>query len=299
MAASFTDIVASARSAERALEDLRVALEQHDRWFVLTGAGVSTESGIPGYRDDDGRWQRSSPIMLQEFLTSETARQRYWARSMAGWPIVTAARPNAAHHVLARLEADGVVQTLVTQNVDGLHQRAGSSQVIELHGSIDHVQCLDCGIGYDRAAIQARMERDNPGRVGVPATTAPDGDADLEFASLAAFRLPHCERCSGLLKPSVVFFGEGVPKARVAAAFVALESAQAVLVVGSSLMVYSGYRFCERAADLGKPIFAINRGRTRADHLFRLKVERSCAEALSFLLTGVRGGRSNASVQPT
>jgi NAD-dependent SIR2 family protein deacetylase len=264
--------------------DLDDFLRRHFRLFVLSGAGVSTDSGIPGYRDDDGQWQRSPPVTAQQFLGSPLARQRYWARSMLGWSIVARARPNAAHRALAQLEAAGRVATLVTQNVDGLHQRAGSARVIELHGSIGRVVCLDCGAGHSRAAIQQQLEADNvPFREAREsgARAAPDGDADVALPDVAAFNVPACAACGGLLKPDVVFFGENVPRARVAAAMDALDAADAMLVVGSSLMVWSGYRFCERAAAAAKPIGAINRGRTRADHLFALKVERSCAEALS------------------
>ena len=266
------------------MNDLESFLCRHPRLFVLSGAGVSTDSGIPGYRDDDGQWQRSPPVTAQQFLGSPLARQRYWARSMLGWPRVARAQPNAAHRALAKLEAAGRVAVLVTQNVDGLHQRAGSASVIELHGSLGRVVCLDCGVGHARDAIQQELEATNAGfreACAVEARTAPDGDADVALPELAAFKVPACTACGGLLKPDVVFFGENVPRARVAAAMDALDAADAMLVVGSSLMVWSGFRFCDRAAAASKPIGAINRGRTRADHLFAVKVERSCAEALS------------------
>jgi len=272
------------------LTDLHDFARRYPRWFVLTGAGVSTDSGIPGYRDDAGQWQRTPPVTVQEFLRSETARRRYWARSMAGWPMLAAAHPNAAHRALARLESARRLQLLVTQNVDGLHQRAGSAGVVELHGNVGRVVCLDCGADHAREALQRTLEADNPAFVAGSATAAPDGDADTEPRDLDAFQVPGCARCGGTLKPDVVFFGEGVPRGRVDAAMQGLEQADAMLVVGSSLMVYSGYRFCERAAQTGKPIAAINRGRTRADHLFALKVEQSCAEALASL-AGAADGR--------
>ena len=262
------------------MADLHAFLQRHARLFVLSGAGVSTASGIPGYRDDEGRWTRRPPVTLQEFLRSPAARRRYWARSMLGWPIVARARPNAAHRALARLEAARGLARLVTQNVDGLHQRAGSAGVIELHGAVGRVVCLDCGAGHSREAVQEWLEADNAGFLDARATAAPDGDADVPLAAAAGFRVPACAHCGGMLKPDVVFFGESVPRDRVGTAMRALEQAEAMLVVGSSLMVYSGYRFCERAAALGKPIAAINRGRTRADHMFALKVEQPCAEAL-------------------
>ena len=259
-------------------------MRAYRRLFVLSGAGVSTDSGLPGYRDRQGRWLRAPPVLLNEFLGSEAVRRRYWARSMAGWPRVAGAHPNAAHHALARLEAAGSVRQLATQNVDGLHQQAGSAQIIELHGNIGRVVCLDCGADHTRDTVQRLLEAANPRRVNPTAAPAADGDADLEFQDGDGFRVPTCTRCAGMLKPGVVFFGEGVPPTRVAAALRSLEHSDALLVVGSSLMVYSGYRFCVRAAELRKPIAALNLGRTRADHLLTLKVEEPCAQALAALV---------------
>jgi NAD-dependent SIR2 family protein deacetylase len=266
-----------------ALNELHDFVQCHPRLFVLSGAGISTDSGIPGYRDENGEWKRSPPITLQEFLGSLASRQRYWARSMIGWPVVAEAQPNAAHFALARLEAAQHVPTLVTQNVDGLHQRAGSSDVIELHGSIGAVTCLDCGTRHARATIQQMLEADNPALLDVIAEPAADGDAHLEWHDLGGFRIPACPNCGGLLKPSVGFFGENVPRVTVDEATRALEAADAMLVVGSSLMVYSGYRFCVWAQKMGKPIAAINLGRTRADPLLALKVAAPCAETLTAL----------------
>ena len=257
---------------------------RHPRLFVLSGAGISTASGIPDYRDADGQRKGRSPIMLQDFLRAEPARQRYWARSMVGWRTVAAAAPNPAHRALAELESLGRVEQLVTQNVDGLHQRAGSANPIELHGNIGCAICLDCGQRHARASIQVILETDNPKFRTLSAAAAPDGDANLESSDFATFRVPCCIACGGVLKPDVVFFGEGVPRARVDAAAQALERADAMLVVGSSLMVYSGYRFCEWAARAGKPIAAVNIGRTRADPLLALKVLTPCAEVLTRLL---------------
>lgn len=253
----------------------------HPRLLVLTGAGVSTASGIPDYRDAEGQWKRTPPLSHQEFLRSDSARRRYWARSLIGWPRVAAARPNAAHRALARLESAGCVHTLLTQNVDGLHQRAGSGRVIELHGSLDRILCLDCGETLTRIAVQRMLEAQNPAFLSLPAGLAPDGDADLALADLDDFRVPECPRCGGLLKPDVVFFGASVPPARVEAALRALASADALLVVGSSLMVYSGYRFCLAAREMGKSIAAVNLGRTRADELLHLKVVAPCAVVLA------------------
>lgn len=222
--------------------------------------------------------------MLQRFLADESTRKRYWARSMVGWQRMHAARPNDAHRALAALGDAGRIEQLVTQNVDGLHQAAGSTDVIDLHGRVDTVRCLDCGQRVRRAAVQDELLRRNQQFAHLDALTAPDGDADLDGIPFDAFDVPACARCGGLLKPDVVFFGEGVPKARVEQAMAGLQRADAMLVVGSSLMVYSGYRFAQAAAGHGKPIAAINLGRTRADDLLAFKVTERCADALRFLL---------------
>ena len=263
---------------------LREFIDRHPRLFVLTGAGCSTASGIPDYRDDNGDWKRARPVMLQPFLADESTRQRYWARSVVGWQRMRAARPNDAHRALAVLERDGRIEQLVTQNVDGLHQAAGSRDVIDLHGRVDVVVCLDCGARVPRARVQAELVRRNPGFAALEALAAPDGDADLEQVDFAAFDVPACERCGGLLKPDVVFFGENVPKERVGRAMAALQRSDAVLVVGSSLMVLSGYRFAQAAAAAGKPIAAVNLRLTRADDLLALKIAERCTDALSFLI---------------
>ncbi len=259
-------------------------VENHRRLFVLTGAGCSTDSGIPDYRDLDGEWKQRKPVTLQDFLADEHTRRRYWARSCIGWQRVSAALPNDAHRALANLEKRGKLTLLVTQNVDGLHQAAGSREVIDLHGRIAAVRCLECGLRMPRAELQTQLAALNPGFAELDAVAAPDGDAHLESADFTAFNVPACAACRGLLKPDVVFFGESVPRQRVARAMAALECADAMLVVGSSLMVYSGYRFARAMAELGKPVAAVNLGRTRADDLLSLKVEESCATALSFLL---------------
>jgi NAD-dependent SIR2 family protein deacetylase len=265
------------------LHRLRELLARHPRWFVLTGAGISTDSGIPGYRDESGAWRHPPPMTLQEFLRSEDARRRYWARSMARWPRFARALPNPAHEALAALEASGRLTQLVTQNVDGLHHRAGSRAVIELHGNLERVICLGCGDTQARSTLQRTLVRDNPGFARFVPAAGPDGDATSDPPDVHDFKVPVCTRCGGILKPDVVFFGEQVPRPRVDAAFAALQHADGALVVGSSLAVYSGYRFCVRARELGKPIVAVNRGRTRADSLFAIKVDRGCAEALAGL----------------
>jgi NAD-dependent SIR2 family protein deacetylase len=263
---------------------LRDFIDSHARLFVLTGAGCSTASGIPDYRDADGEWKRGLPIMLQDFVAHEHARKRYWARGLIGWRHMRAAQPNDAHRALAALEQQGRVAQLVTQNVDGLHQAAGSRDVVDLHGRVDVVRCLSCDCRVPREQVHAELVERNPGFTALDAAAAPDGDAALENVRFESFTVPACSDCGGVLKPDVVFFGERVPQERVQQAFAALELADAMLVVGSSLMVYSGYRFAEAAARTGKPIAAVNLGRTRADGLLALKVEERCADALSFLL---------------
>src|SRR5262245_40179238 len=258
---------------------------RYPRLYVLTGAGCSTDSGIPDYRDTEGEWKRRAPIMLQAFVGNEAARKRYWARSLAGFRRIQHARPNDAHCALASLERRGQIAQLVTQNVDGLHQAAGSQNVIDLHGRIDTVRCLRCERRRSREELQLELERRNPDFAALadgPAI-APDGDADLEDVAFESFEVPACDACGGLLKPDVVFFGENVPAERVQRAMAAIERSDAMLVVGSSLMVYSGYRFAVAAAEAGKPIAAINLGRTRADDLLTLKVTDRCASALRAL----------------
>ena len=259
-------------------------IDRHRRIFVLTGAGCSTNSGIPDYRDTEGQWKRAQPMTFQVFMSGAAARQRYWARSLVGWRRFGRVRPNRAHDALARLEMQGKSEFLLTQNVDRLHQAAGSSRVVDLHGRLDQVRCTGCGGAIPREAMQAEMVRLNPGWAEREAAVAPDGDADLEAADFDGFAVPPCAACDGVLKPDVVFFGEGVPRERVDAAHGALDRADAVLVVGSSLMVYSGFRFVQAAARAGKPVAAVNLGRTRADDLLALKVQQPCDEALAFLL---------------
>jgi NAD-dependent SIR2 family protein deacetylase len=262
-------------------------IQRHPRVFVLSGAGISTDSGIPCYRDSEGHRKGRAPILLKDFLGSEFARKRYWARSMTGWPMLAGAAPNAAHFAVARLARQGFFSRLVTQNVDGLHTHAGSADVIELHGNIGRVRCMDCGEQCSRAEVQQTLEAANPAFLGLSALPVADGDALLEGYDFDTFNAPPCPRCGGLLKPDVVFFGESVPRVKVDAAAGALDQADAVLVLGSSLMVYSGFRFCEWAHRAGKPIAAVNLGRTRADSLLALKIEAPCGAALTSLVERV------------
>lgn len=269
------------------MDDLPAALpafvQRHPRLLVLTGAGCSTESGIPDYRDANGDWKRPPPVTYQAFVGNEATRQRYWARSLIGWQVMGAARPGPAHHALARLEAHGYVHLLLTQNVDGLHDAAGSRRVLDLHGRIDRVCCLACRHGLARAALQAELLTRNPTWARHDARSAPDGDADLDGLDFSGFQVPECPQCGGMLKPDVVFFGESVPRRRVEQALDAVQQADALLVVGSSLMVFSGYRFARAAAEAGKPVAAINLGRTRADELLSLKVRQPAGMALMAL----------------
>jgi NAD-dependent SIR2 family protein deacetylase len=255
-----------------ALDDrLRHWMTRHRRVFALTGAGCSTASGIPDYRDDHGAWRRRPPVMIQAFRTQDEVYQRYWARAYVGWPRLAGAAPNAAHRAFAIWEAAGTLLHLVTQNVDGLHQRAGSRAVVDLHGRLDVVVCLGCGARISRSALQEAIAAANPGWQS-DSTTAPDGDADIDAAVIESFVPPRCEQCGGLLKPDVVFFGENVPRDRYEYAREALAHADALLVAGSSLMVYSGFRFVRLAHDAGLPIAIVNRGRTRGDDVAELKI---------------------------
>ena len=274
-----------AMGLSEATDELRRWIARHRRVFVLTGAGCSTASGIPDYRDENGAWKRRPPVMIQAFRADEATYRRYWARAYAGWPRFTAAEPGAAHHALVAWERAGSLARLVTQNVDGLHQRAGSRSVIDLHGRLDVVVCLGCGARTSREAVQDTMAVSNA-HWAVAAVAAPDGDADVDAAAVERFDAPRCEFCRGLLKPDVVFFGENVPKVRYEDARDALAAAEALLVAGSSLMVYSGFRFVSQAHHAGLPIAIVNRGRTRGDELAELKVEGD----VGTLLTQVVGG---------
>jgi NAD-dependent SIR2 family protein deacetylase len=280
-----------------ATEALAAFVRAHPRLLVLTGAGCSTASGIPEYRDHDGSWKSRPPVTYADFVGSAAARRRYWARSVAGWQRVAVAAPNGAHAALARLEEAGHVHRLVTQNVDGLHQRAGSRRVIDLHGRLQDVECLDCGGRLSRQDVQELLVAWNrPFLEGLPPRSPaarPDGDTDLE-ADFSGFRVPDCPACGGILKPAVVFFGEGVPRPRVDAALTALEEADALLVVGSSLMVFSGYRFCLAAASMARPIAAVNLGRGRADEMLTLRVAADCGPTLQGLVGALGLAGENA-----
>lgn len=247
--------------------------------FVLTGAGCSTASGLADYRDRSGQWKRPQPITLNTFTGDKSARKRYWMRSAVGWPVFAAAKANGAHHALARLENRGYLRQLVTQNVDGLHQQAGHQNVIDLHGQLATVSCLSCGKTQPRHEFQQALDAANPGMSLDAIEFAPDGDADLQDANPDAYQVPDCH-CGGMLKPDVVFFGENVPRERVAKARAELQNSSGVLVAGSSLMVYSGYRFCRRAHEYDLPIASLTRGVTRADELLTLNIQGDCSAEL-------------------
>ena len=254
------------------------------KFAVLTGAGISTPSGIPDYRDTQGVRRGKAPMMFQEFLGSPEARRRYWARAMLGWPRVRVAQPNAAHLALAELQAGQHISGLITQNVDTLHDQAGSTDVIELHGSLHRVLCLDCHQRSERTDIQRIMEAQNPYLAGVDAIQAPDGDTLLDPAFESRFQIPHCPHCNGQrLKPDVVFFGENVAPSTAAQAIASINQSEGLLVIGSSLMAYSAFRLCKAICDQGKPLIAINIGKTRADELLDLKIEMSCDQLVPVL----------------
>jgi NAD-dependent SIR2 family protein deacetylase len=241
---------------------------------------VSTDSGIPDYRDERGAWKGREPIQYRDFVSSDAARRRYWARSMLGFPLLARATPNAAHHALAELEARQGLLLLVTQNVDGLHRCAGSTRVVDLHGRIDQVRCLGCGALTSRAGLQSELTARNPDFMSISAAAKPDGDAELSEVDYQRFELVDCAACGGILKPHVVFFGENVPAERVTSAMAALEQARLLLILGTSLMVYSGFRFARAAARLGLPIAIVNRGVTRADELSMLKIQGNVGDVL-------------------
>jgi NAD-dependent SIR2 family protein deacetylase len=247
---------------DRDLQTLRAFL-QAGRPLVLTGAGISTDSGIPDYRGPGSK--ERNPMRYQTFVKSEPDRRRYWARSMVGWPLTDRAQPNDAHRALARLERAGRTGGVLTQNVDGLHQAAGSRHVLELHGNLSCTVCLSCGLRGRRADLQERMKHANPGFDAVTDDVAPDGDVEIDDRYAERFRVPPCPACGGTLKPDVVFFGENVPAPRVDRAWGMLEAADSLLVLGSSLTVFSGYRFVRKARQLGKPVAICNDGPTRGD----------------------------------
>jgi NAD-dependent SIR2 family protein deacetylase len=258
-----------------------------ERLLVLTGAGISTHSGIPAYRDGSGRWLQRRPILYQDFMRCERTRRRYWARSFFGWPVMAQARVNPAHRALVELEQRGRLGRLITQNVDGLHRRAGQRDVVELHGRLDRVFCLDCGAVGCRSALQERLVALNGDWTAQVRGINADGDAELDQNDWPGFQVAACPDCGGTLKPQVVFFGESVPPVTRDAVRAAVAEATGVLVVGSSLVVGSAYRLVRDAAARGLPVAAVNQGRTRADELLEFKVDIGCETALSEAVSGI------------
>lgn len=261
-----------------------VALLAGRRVAVLTGAGISTDSGIPDYRGPDS--PPSNPMTIRQFTSDPTFRRRYWARNHVGWRHMAATLPNAGHRALAALERAGVVTGLITQNVDLLHTKAGSRNVVDLHGSYARVTCLDCGHAMSRATLAELLEAANPGfleRAEAVGGIAVAPDADAIIVDTDSFRIVDCPLCGGMLKPDIVYFGESVPKPRVEQAFALVDGAEALLVAGSSLTVFSGYRFVRHAAARGMPVAIVNRGRTRGDDLATVKLDNGCSPMLALL----------------
>jgi NAD+-dependent protein deacetylase sirtuin 4 len=254
------------------------------RVTVLSGAGVSTASGIPDYRGPTARPRTRPPIQHREFVGSEAMRARYWARAVLAWPRFSGVAPNAAHEALVALERQGVVGRVITQNVDGLHQKAGSREVLELHGSLARVRCLACGALTPREVFQGQLLERNPQALSWSAELQPDGDAELPDEAVARFVVPSCA-CGGAFKPDVVFFGDNVPGERLSRALAWSDEADTLLVVGSSLTVYSGFRFVLRAKERGQRVVIINRGPTRGDELADLKIDDEVGRVLAQLAT--------------
>lgn len=249
--------------------------------LVLSGAGISTESGIPDYRGEGGSLSRHTPMTYQDFTAGAQARRRYWARSHLGWRSFGRARPNAGHRAVAAFGRHGLLSGVITQNVDGLHQAAGSEDVVELHGTLTRVVCLSCGAFSPRRELARRLEEANPGFAPVAAGINPDGDADLTDDQVGGFRVVPCTVCGGTLKPDVVFFGESVPPQRVEHCRELVRAATSVLVLGSSLTVMSGLRFVRQAAQAGKPVLIVNRDQTRGDRHALARVSLPLGTALS------------------
>ncbi len=262
---------------------------------VLSGAGLSTESGIPDYRGPTGRARPATPMTYAEFTGNPEARQRYWARSHRGWQSITRAEPNDGHRAVAALQRARLLSGVITQNVDGLHQAAGAEPVIELHGGLDRVICLQCKEISPRQLLHERLTAANPSAIETPeAVVKPDGDVELDDAQVRSFRLVDCTSCGGLLKPDVVFFGENVPPGRVAACYELVETSSLLLVLGSSLTVAYGFRFVRRAASREIPVVIVNEGPTRGDPYARTKIEAPLGRLLTELV-----GRSGALLAST
>jgi NAD-dependent SIR2 family protein deacetylase len=268
------------------LQQLQDFLVDKRNLVVLSGAGISVGSGIPTYRDKAGNWKRSDPIQHQDFMSRKSARQRYWLRSYSGWPAVASAVPSPSHHAIAELERREFVKMVVTQNVDRLHQQAGSRNVIDLHGRLDEVICMHCHRVIPRHALQPKLKLLNP-FFSQQGEMAPDGDADVAEDSVSSVEVPPCEDCDGILKPNVVFFGDNVDKSIVQHVYDGIDDSDGMLIVGTSLKVFSGYRFCRYAAKQGKPIASINPGLSRGDDLIQTIVRGDSDDVLTPVLKSV------------
>ena len=252
-------------------------IEENAPLCVITGAGCTTDSGIFDYRDADGLWKRSPSVQFSEFRHSIGARRRYWARSMLGWPRFASARPNVTHHALVDLEREGLIGSVISQNVDDLHVRAGQRNLIELHGRLATVSCLECEATVDRAQVQTLLQRFNRRYWDTAIKRSDSSESEYTLPIEDSFWIPNCQECNGILKPDVVFFGESVPSGKVERAYEAVSNAHGMLILGSSVMVYSSYRFARYSHKLGLPIGAINKGRTRVDEWLELKLTESLA----------------------
>ena len=267
------------------VDSLTQWLDRVGRWTLLTGAGLSADSGIPTYRDHKGQWLGAQPIQHHEFIDNPAKRRRYWSRSAVGWPAVSAARPSPLHDALAAFEHQGHLRSIITQNVDRLHQAAGNHCVIDLHGRLDQVFCLACGASEHRDSVQRRLLMANPHLEAESTSPKPDGDADIADELVAMTRPPECLVCNGVLMPDVVFFGGSVPKERVQQCLSSIDDSDGLMVIGSSLQVYSGYRFVKYAYELGIPIVVINRGITRGDALASAKFDQLGFDVVADLFT--------------
>jgi NAD-dependent SIR2 family protein deacetylase len=277
------DTLADAPPSEAALEAVAALMERGDV-LVLSGAGLSTESGIPDYRGPTGSLRRSLPMTYQTFVRDPLARQRYWARSQVGWQLIARAEPNDGHRAVAALQARGALSGVVTQNVDGLHQAGGATDVVELHGNLDRVVCLSCFGRSPRLELDDRLRAANVSWTAVATAVNPDGDVVLDEAAVSAFRVVDCLGCGGVLKPDVVFFGENVPPAKVRHCYDLVERSRSLLVLGSSLAVMSGLRFVKRAAGLGRPVAIVNQGWTRGDEHAAVRLDAPLGATLTALV---------------
>lgn len=273
------------------ISELTDLVKNHLPVVVLTGAGISTDSGIAAYRDQTGKWVHAKPVQAKDFLEHAAVRQRYWYRSMLGWPTFHQARPNLSHEILATLEEHKIVSCVITQNVDGLHLQSGSRNVIELHGSLANAICLSCGQLMPRADIQELLLDRNPSFQAQEFSPGADGDATPHGHSKAndpdAFQIINCPTCDGLLKPDVVFYGENVPVSRVSHCMEQLSHAGMLLCLGTSLTVFSGFRFCRAAHRANQPVAIVNLGATRADEIATCTISHDCASVLNSLLAEI------------